>query len=151
MPGDVTDLDQELAAILAPLRSKRDAIDAELEQLDVRRLELRDARTRINRLLGANNHKKPGPKAGSTPARRQVGVATERQDELLAWVKKHYAGKEFSAPEISDRKDFAPLEMVGSYLNNALNSLQSRGALRLVRTGHPDYGNRTKIWRVTNT
>jgi hypothetical protein len=55
MPGVTAEsLDREVEDILAPLRAKLRQIDGELEQLDLQRAELKAVRTKVARIVGAN-------------------------------------------------------------------------------------------------
>lgn len=149
MPGapTLTDLEATLDSILKPLRDQLAVIDNELAALDERKTELREVRSRINRLIGANSPtKKPGPKGKA--AKANGGPSADKLDELETWLRKHVKGAEFTNPEIGQHKDW--LGIGDQYTSHLLNALHQRGSTRLVRTGHPEYGNRTKIWRLTN-
>ncbi len=150
MPGAPTaqELQATLDAILAPLREQVARIDAEIADLDERKAELKELRTQAARLISANDRTghfapKQAPKksaAGKKPSE-------EKLDELEDYLRAHVNGDEFVVPELVERKDW--LGLSSPYTNGLLNALHERGTIRLVRTGHPDYGNRTKIWRLT--
>lgn len=150
MPGaapTLADIDKTLDAILQPLRDQLAVIDGELAALDERKRELREVRSRISRLIGANDHKKPGPKA---PGAKKGLPSTERLDLVESYLRRRLDGKEFTVPDVVARRDWEEAVGVqGAYANALMNGLHERGTLRLVRTGHPEYGNRTKIWRLT--
>jgi 2-hydroxychromene-2-carboxylate isomerase len=147
MPGVTAEsLDREVEDILAPLRAKLRQIDGELEQLDLQRAELKAIRTKVARIVGANQtYAKPGPKVSTHGGK---GVSEKNVETVAAFLRDNFNGSQFHAPEIRDRVA-QQLGLTDNVLNQALKTLHARGALRLVRTGVPGVGTRTKVWEVT--
>lgn len=152
MPGapSLTEIEQTLEDILKPLHDQLAVVDNELKALAERKAELREVRSKITRLLGANT--KPGPKPGpksQQPKTYGTGKpSAARLDSLESYLRSAVNGDEFTVPDLSRREDWINIDT--GYVNNLMNFLHERGSVRLVRTGHPEYGNRTKTWRLTN-
>jgi hypothetical protein len=157
MPGDtptLADVDRTIDRILAPLREQLMRVDNELAGLDARKAELKEVRTKINRIIGANNKVAPwGSKTGRKNNRpsNPTGVSVEKQEAVLE-LAKEYDG-EFTTLDLRADYDIQKATGIGSDagLSKALSLLHDRGALRLVRQGGVEgvKGNRVKVWEVT--
>jgi predicted ArsR family transcriptional regulator len=76
------------------------------------------------------------------------GVSEKNVETVATFLRENFNGSQFHAPEIRDRVA-QQLGLTDNVLNQALKTLHSRGVLRLVRTGVPGVGTRTKVWEVT--
>lgn len=137
-PLDLIDVERTLNDILAPLREQQERIDQELAVLKTREGELRQARRKIVRLLGANtDDTKPGPKrawgdrSGFTPAKGKM-VSAERLNEVETWLRAHYAEDEpFYATGVAEHPDWRLGSQ--SQVSHSFRILTERGILRLDR------------------
>lgn len=150
MPGAPTpqELEATLDAILAPLREQVEIIDAEIAALEVRRAELREMRAKPARIIAATERSGHyASKQQKQPVKSAAGKPSETKlNELEDYLRASVDGEDFNVPELVEREDW--LGLSSSYTNGLLNALHERGSIRLVRTGHPEWGQRTKIWKV---
>lgn len=150
MPGAPTlsEIEATLDSILAPLREQLAVIDNELKELNTRKAELRQVRTKVSRLLGANST--PGPKPPKAKPSHGTGKpSSERLDSLEQYLRSAVNnGDDFNLSDLASRQDWLGIDR--GYASMLMTALHERGSVRLVRTGHPEHGARTKIWRLTN-
>jgi len=144
MPGD---LNTTIDGFLATLREQVEGVEQQRTELREEYLardgELKASVSKAKRLIAANQTK-PGPKPKTGKPKAVSGTA---QDELEAWLREHVDGQDFIMPELYERKDW--LGLSSAYGSALMNALHKRGTVRLVKTGHPERGARTKIWRLT--
>ena len=145
MPSDLT---SQIDDFLGTLRARVQEVEEQRAQLREDYLAadqaLKDSVRKAKKLISANDSKQ-GQKPKSKPGR---SVPSEgKLTQLETYLREHANGSEFTLPDLERRSDWIGLS--NGYTNHLLGALHERGVLRLVRTGHPDYGNRTKIWRLT--
>jgi hypothetical protein len=150
MPGVLT---EDVSAVYRntadEARAKRATLEARLEPIEREREELREAIKKLDKLIAFIEGTGPFASKSKPKSKPPGAPSSERQDALAKWLQENMNGSDFIGPELLERADFnKALGMSSAYLSGALNALQARGVIRLVRTGHPERGARTKIWRV---
>ena len=151
-------LEQEQAALFAPLKQHYEEIDKEIKDAEVRLTELRETRTRIKSLIRVGDPTfekrlyKNGSKPGRKPAgeQRPEGFSKQTLEELTVWLQANVSwlneGDGFIASELA-RSHHAELPVPGqSRLAKALRKLSDQGVVRLNKLG--GRSGRAKYYKV---
>lgn len=144
----MSDLERSIDSFLDVLRAQVDEVERERAELKAEYqrsdAELKASVAKAKRLISANA--RPDAKPAKPKKGRQAGE--KRLDALETYLRASVNGSEFMIPELRERDDW--IGVSDSYASSLLNVLHERGVVRLVRTGHPTHGARTKTWRLVD-
>lgn len=147
MPPDV---EQLVSDALAPIRSARADVIAELEELEAKVADKKATRDRLTRAIRALDPNEPGPGRStnnSKPAPKPSGsISDATVAKLEEHLREHYASEEFWAQGVLDDPRLDGL--MSSYsVTRAIGVLSDRGVIRL---DHLDRTTHRKLYRLTS-
>lgn len=133
-------VEEEIEAIVQPLRDRRDSLEAELLELARRTAERRESIRRIDSILKQVSAPKPGPKKAQAKAKteKKYGPGDIERGKQVAELMRSKPDK----PDWERREVMEALNMEGSAATRAMNWARDEGligATRKIRGGGNAY------------